>query len=87
MKKKGPSTISEENFCESHLLEEGFYVPKTELFDSPIPANQAKEVIRRELMHEGKALLNLATFVQTSMDSSGSSLLSETMDKNTIDKT
>lgn len=80
MKKENP-------FCETLILEDEFPLPKKKLMTHPVASSDAKEAILRELTHEGSALLNLATFVQTSMDLNGAELLAETMDKNAIDKT
>ena len=44
-------------------------------------------LIKDELMNEGNARLNLATFCQTFMEEEAVKLMSETLEKNAIDKT
>lgn len=66
------------------------------VFDSPIPAlrlpdesmdpEAAYRFIHDELMLDGSSRLNLATFVTTWMDPQAGRLMSETLDKNLIDK-
>ena len=56
-----------------------------------LPANEARpevayQVIHDELMLDGNARLNLATFVTTYMDPFADKLMAETLDKNMIDK-
>ncbi|QKW19479.1 glutamate decarboxylase [Kitasatospora sp. NA04385] len=52
----------------------------------PIPPSVAYQLIRDELMLDGNAKLNLATFVTTQMDEYADRLMSECRDKNMIDK-
>ena len=53
---------------------------------TPIEADVAAAVIRDELMLDGNARLNLATFVTTWMEPQAEELMAECFDKNMIDK-
>lgn len=66
--------------------EKGTVVPKTKLNRKSIDAKAAKALIVNELLDEGRSRLNLATFCQTYMEPEALELMSETMDKNAIDK-
>jgi hypothetical protein len=61
-------------------------VPKHRLPDGPMIPELAYEIIRDELMFDGNARLNLATFVTTWMEPQAEKLMAETFDKNMIDK-
>lgn len=52
----------------------------------PISANTAYQLIKDQLIDEGNARQNLATFCQTYMEPEAIKLMSETMEKNAIDK-
>ncbi|OKJ10343.1 glutamate decarboxylase [Kitasatospora sp. CB01950] len=52
----------------------------------PIPSSIAYQLIHDELMLDGNAKLNLATFVTTQMDEYADRLMAECSDKNMIDK-
>ncbi|GAA4847726.1 glutamate decarboxylase [Kitasatospora terrestris] len=56
------------------------------LADLPVPPPVAYQLIHDELMLDGNAKLNLATFVTTSMDDYADRLMAECRDKNMIDK-
>ena len=66
--------------------ETGTVVPHTKINKSPIDATAAKALIENELLDEGDSRLNLATFCQTYMEPEALQLMSNTMDKNAIDK-
>jgi glutamate decarboxylase len=51
-----------------------------------MPADSAYQIVHDELMLDGNARLNLATFVTTWMEPSARVLMAECMDKNMIDK-
>ncbi|MEA2091435.1 MAG: glutamate decarboxylase, partial [Campylobacterota bacterium] len=57
------------------------FLPKNQM-----TANQAYNLIHDELMLDGNAKLNLATFVTTWMEPAAEKLMAETFDKNMIDK-
>lgn len=61
-------------------------IPKYKLRDEPISASVASRLIKNELLDEGNARLNLATFCSTFMEEEAVTLMSETLEKNAIDK-
>jgi glutamate decarboxylase len=63
-----------------------YEMPIDALAPNGIGADAAYEVIKSELLLDGQARLNLATFVTTWMPSLGGILMAETADKNMIDK-
>jgi glutamate decarboxylase len=60
--------------------------PKRHFPQTPIEADVAAQVIRDELLLDGNARLNLATFVTTEMEPQAAQLMAEAFDKNMIDK-
>ena len=65
---------------------EGTSVPKHRLPDGPMAPDMAYQIIHDELMLDGNARLNLATFVTTWMEPQAEKLMAECFDKNMIDK-
>jgi glutamate decarboxylase len=61
-------------------------LPRFELREQPIRPDTAAQLISDELMLDGNARLNLATFVTTWMEPQARELMSSTFDKNMIDK-
>ncbi len=61
-------------------------VPKYEMPDGELPPQTVYDLIHDELMLDGNSRLNLATFVTTWMEPQAARLMSETFDKNMIDK-
>ena len=61
-------------------------LPRYDLPEGEMPPQTAYNVIRDELMLDGNARLNLATFVTTWMEPAARLLMAETFDKNMIDK-
>src|SRR5438309_2767583 len=61
-------------------------VPRFRLADEPLSASVAYQLIHDELMLDGNARLNLATFVTTWMEPEAARLMMECADKNLIDK-
>ena len=61
-------------------------VSKFEIPDEGLDSKLAYELIHDELMLDGNARLNLATFVTTWMEPEAEKLMAETFDKNMIDK-
>ncbi|MEC3975056.1 glutamate decarboxylase [Amycolatopsis sp. H20-H5] len=61
-------------------------VPHDKLLDHSLPADAALQLVRDELMLDGNARLNLATFVTTWMEPQARELMAECVDKNMIDK-
>ena len=61
-------------------------VPRDELPAGGMPPDAAYQIVHDELMLDGNARLNLATFVTTWMEPQADRLMAETFDKNMIDK-
>ncbi len=61
-------------------------VPHGTLAEDPVPADTAWQLVHDELMLDGNARLNLATFVTTWMEPQAARLMAECVDKNMIDK-
>lgn len=61
-------------------------LPHTRLPRQGLPADTAHQLISSELLLDGAARLNLATFVTTWMPAQAAQLMAETADKNMIDK-
>jgi glutamate decarboxylase len=61
-------------------------VPKNRLPDGPMEPETAYQIVYDELMLDGNARTNLATFVTTWMESQARALMAESADKNMIDK-
>ncbi len=61
-------------------------IPRHELPEGELPPDIAYEIIHDELMLDGNARLNVATFVTTSMEPQAEKLMVECFDKNMIDK-
>jgi glutamate decarboxylase len=61
-------------------------VPRHHLPDGEMPPEVAAQIVHDELMLDGNARLNLATFVTTWMEPEARILMSECFDKNMIDK-
>jgi glutamate decarboxylase len=60
--------------------------PHDRLREQPVEANVAYQLIHDELLLDGSARLNLATFVTTWMEPEAGRLMAECVDKNMIDK-
>ncbi|MBV8445312.1 MAG: glutamate decarboxylase [Candidatus Dormibacteraeota bacterium] len=61
-------------------------VPKLRLPEHELDADAAYQLVHDELMLDGNARLNLATFVTTWMEPQAQALMGEAADKNVIDK-
>jgi glutamate decarboxylase len=61
-------------------------VPRNRMPDGELTPDTAYQVVHDELMLDGNARLNLATFVTTWMEPAAQELMRETFDKNMIDK-
>ncbi|MFF5234405.1 glutamate decarboxylase [Dactylosporangium sp. NPDC000521] len=60
--------------------------PRDALAEDPLPADTAWQLVHDELMLDGNARLNLATFVTTWMEPQAARLMAECVDKNMVDK-
>ncbi|HEY5428253.1 MAG TPA: pyridoxal-dependent decarboxylase, partial [Solirubrobacteraceae bacterium] len=69
----------------THAID-GAEMPIDQLAASGIGGDAAYELLTSELLLDGQARLNLATFVTTWMPTLGARLMAETADKNMIDK-
>ncbi len=69
-----------------HQAEKDFRLPCHEMPKSGVGADLAYELITSDLLLDGQARLNLATFVTTWMPSIAARLMADTADKNMIDK-
>jgi glutamate decarboxylase len=65
---------------------EGMRIPRDELPRAELPPDVAYQIIHDELMLDGNARLNVATFVTTWMEPQAEALMAECLDKNMIDK-
>ena len=65
---------------------EGESIPRHELPPGGMSPDLAYQIIHDELMLDGNARLNLATFVSTWMEPQAKQLMAECLDKNMIDK-
>ncbi|MGW3999551.1 glutamate decarboxylase [Amycolatopsis sp. NPDC004772] len=63
-----------------------FVMPHDKLREDPLPPDTALQLVRDELMLDGNARLNLATFVTTWMEPQARELMAECVDKNMVDK-
>lgn len=61
-------------------------IPKYTLGKEPLEPRIAYRLVKDELLDEGSARQNLATFCQTYMEDEATKLMSETLEKNAIDK-
>jgi glutamate decarboxylase len=85
---KGESTLAVNPFLAEANPVPGMEsaLPKHTLPTGPMPPYTAYQLIHDELMLDGNAKLNLATFVTTSMEAAAERLMRECLDKNMIDK-
>jgi glutamate decarboxylase len=69
-----------------HLFSSERAIPRHRLPERGLQPDVAYQVIHDELMLDGNARLNLATFVSTPMEPQAERLMAECLDKNMIDK-
>ena len=69
-----------------HFSLETRTIPRHELPEGEMPPDVAYQIIHDELMLDGNARLNVATFVSTWMEPQAEKLMAECFDKNMIDK-
>ncbi len=82
---RGPAERGRD-LADTIFLEEGQKIPRRELPLDEMPAEAAYQLIHDELMLDGNARLNLATFVTTWMEPPARALMAECSSKNMIDK-
>ena len=87
LKHPGPATGRRQDLSVAPLfsLETGT-IPRHELPDGELPPDVAYQIVHDELMLDGNARLNVATFVTTWMEPQAEKLMAECFDKNMIDK-
>jgi glutamate decarboxylase len=68
-----------------YSLESG-RIPRHKLGEEELPPDIARQIVHDELMLDGNARLNVATFVTTWMEPQAEELMAECLDKNMIDK-
>jgi glutamate decarboxylase len=83
---RGPREHSRDVAVDPVFSAEVDSVPRHELPTGAMRPEVAYQIVHDELMLDGNARLNLATFVTTSMDPFADKLMAETFDKNMIDK-
>ncbi|MFC7533177.1 glutamate decarboxylase [Actinoplanes sp. GCM10030250] len=69
-----------------HFGAEGVSIPRHELPEGELAPDVAYQIVHDELMLDGNARLNAATFVTTWMEPQADRLMAECFDKNMIDK-
>jgi glutamate decarboxylase len=83
---KGPAGPTQDLAVAPIFTLEANEIPRHQLPDGELPAEVAYQIIHDELMLDGNARLNLATFVTTWMEPQAEKLMAECFDKNMIDK-
>ncbi len=69
-----------------YVQEKGLQIPRFRLPDHGLLPHTAAQVVRDELILDGNARLNLATFVTTWMEPEATQLMTASLDKNLVDK-
>ena len=82
---KGPA-VHPKDVVETIFTSWGSEVPRHKMPDDEMDPQAAYSIVHDELMLDGNARLNLATFVTTWMDPFAQKLMAECLDKNMIDK-
>jgi glutamate decarboxylase len=83
---KGPTQGAGDLSIQPIFEIEGNRIPRHDIPDAEISADTAYQIIHDELMLDGNARMNLATFVTTWMEPQAEKLMAECFDKNMIDK-
>ncbi len=83
---KGPVGRSKDLSPAPLFTLEGEHIPRHTLPESQLAPDVAYQMISDELMLDGNARLNLATFVTTWMEPEARRLMADCLDKNMIDK-
>jgi glutamate decarboxylase len=82
----GPAASRSDHAVAPIFTLENGSIPRRELSDSELAPDVAYQIIHDELMLDGNARMNLATFVTTWMEPQAEKLMAECLDKNMIDK-
>jgi len=83
---KAPQRNSRDLSVDPMLTMDGAAIPRHRLPNTDTPADVAYQIVHDELMLDGNARMNLATFVTTWMEPQAERLMAECLDKNMIDK-
>ena len=83
---KAPATAKETLSVPPLFTLETTSIPRHELPEGQLSPDVAYQIIHDELMLDGNARLNVATFVTTWMEPQAERLMAECFDKNMIDK-
>jgi glutamate decarboxylase len=77
---------SDEQLSPDPMLDTSGRMPRLRIPEGTTPPEIAARLVRSDLVLDGSARLNLATFVTTWMEPEAGSLMADTFDKNMIDK-
>ena len=83
---RGPAPLSDDLSIAPLFERESRRLPRHKLPADELPPDVAYQIVHDELMLDGNARLNLATFVSTWMEPEAAQLMAECFDKNMIDK-
>ena len=83
---KGPATPENDLAVAPIFTLESERIPRHRIPDGEMAPDVAYQIIHDELMLDGNARMNLATFVTTWMEPQAERLMAECLDKNMIDK-
>src|SRR5512136_1767689 len=83
---RAPSSRAANLSVEPLFTTEGGVIPRNEVSTGGMSPDAAYQIIHDELMLDGNARMNLATFVSTWMEPQAERLMGECLDKNMIDK-
>ena len=83
---KGPATRANDLAVAPMFTLESDHIPRHRIPDGEMAPDVAYQIIHDELMLDGNARMNLATFVTTWMEPQAERLMAECLDKNMIDK-
>ncbi len=83
---KGPATPGNDLAVAPIFTLESESIPRDRIPDGEMAPDVAYQIIHDELMLDGNARMNLATFVTTWMEPQAERLMAECLDKNMIDK-
>jgi glutamate decarboxylase len=83
---KGPATPKNDLAVAPIFTLESEHIPRHQIPDGEMAPDVAYQIIHDELMLDGNARMNLATFVTTWMEPQAERLMAECLDKNMIDK-
>ena len=81
-----PPSLTRDLAVDPMLRVGGGGIPRHRMPDGETPPEVAYQIVHDELMLDGNARMNLATFVTTWMDPQAERLMTESFDKNMIDK-